>query len=292
MPRYGFRVIELPESFLEMPRWWSEGQAWLDSLPRAVDEQCRRWDLAVAGPIAHGSNAIVVPVVRDCVELVLRMSPPGDEITQQVRALKWWDGRGMVLLWDDDADAGAMLLERLSTPLTTRPIDEAIAVLGQMMRRLAVPGPEDARSTADIVTTRSAELEPQWERLGRPFDVAILREALDVAPTETTSTAAVNGDFHSGQVLAGHREEWLTVDPVLFRGDIEYDLGRVLWWDLDKMTDIVPYFDLAVREAGLDRDRARDWVIWRTVDYWLYGLGAGLTEDPVRCARLVNALRR
>jgi streptomycin 6-kinase len=283
-------VIELPETFLQMPRWWTEGQAWLASLPQAFDEQCRRWNLATDGPVVHGSNAIVVPVVRDNVELVLRMSLPGDEITQQARALKWWDGRGMALLYDADVEAGAMLLERLSTPLSSRPIDEVIAVLGQMMRRLAVPGPDDARSTDEIVRTRSAELEPQWERLGRPFDAAILREALDVAPTETTSTAAVNGDFHSDQVLAGHREAWLTVDPLLYRGDIEFDLGRVLWWDLDKMTDIVPYFDLAVREAGLDRNRAHDWVIWRTVDYWLYGLDAGLTEDPVRCARLIKAL--
>ena len=97
---------------------------------------------------------------------------------------------------------------------------------------------------------------------------------------------------HEGQVLAGQREEWLTVDPVLFRGDIEYDLGRVLWWNLDKMDDIVRYFDLAVQEADLDRDRARDWVLWRTVDYWLYGLSVGLTEDPVRCARLISALCR
>ena len=285
-------MIELPETFLRMPRWWTEGQAWLESLPRAVDAQCARWGLTVAGPIAHGSNAIVVPVVRDCVELVLRMSPPGDEVSEHARALKWWDGRGMVQLWDDDAEAGAMLLERLSTPLTTRPIDEAIAVLGQLMRRLAVPGPDAARSTADLVTTRSAELEPQWERLGRPFDIAILREALSVAPYETSSTAAVNGDFHAAQVLAGTREPWLTVDPVLFQGDIEYDLGRVLWTRLDEMRDIVEYFDSAVREAALDRDRARDWVIWRTVDYWLWGLSVGLTEDPVRCARLVTELSR
>ncbi|MGW6281479.1 aminoglycoside phosphotransferase family protein [Kribbella sp. NPDC055071] len=283
-------MIELPETFLRMPRWWTEGRAWLASLPQAVDDQCRRWNLTIDGPVVHGSNAIVVPVVQDDLALVLRMSLPGDEITQQARALTWWDGRGMAILYDADVAAGAMLLERLSTPLSTRPIDEVIAVLGQLMRRLAVPGPDDARSTDEIVRTRSAELEPQWERLARPFDAAILREALDVAPTETTSTAAVNGDFHSAQVLAGHREAWLTVDPLLYRGDIEFDLGRVLWWDLDKMADIVPYFELAVREAGLDRDRARDWVIWRTVDYWLYGLDAGLTEDPVRCARLIKAL--
>ncbi|GIE33765.1 hypothetical protein Ait01nite_068100 [Actinoplanes italicus] len=36
------------------------------------------------------------------------------------------------------------------------------------------------------------------------------------------------------------------------------------------------------------RDHGRDWVLFRTVDYWLWGLGAGLTEDPVRCHRLAG----
>jgi streptomycin 6-kinase len=285
-------VIELPDEFLRMPRWWTEGADWLRDLPLAVDRQCARWDLRIVGAVAHGSNAVVVPVARAGEEFVLRMSPPGDEVAQQAWALRWWDGRGMAYLYDADVDAGAMLLERLSTPLTSRPVDEAVAVLGQLMRRLAVPAPEDAQSTAAIVTRRSAQLEPEWERLGRPFDVGILREALRVGPYETSSTLAVNGDFHSDQVLAGTRERWLTVDPVLFQGDIEFDLGRVLWTRLDEMTDIVRYFDLAVTEAHLNRDRAHDWVIWRTVDYWLWGLSVGLTEDPVRCARLVSSLAR
>jgi streptomycin 6-kinase len=286
------RVIELPQDFLRMPRWWTEGADWLRDLPVAVERVCARWGLEVDGSVAHGSNAIVVPVRRGPEKLVLRMCPPGDEVTQQVWALRWWDGRGMVLLYDDDVEAGAMLLERLSTPLTTRPVDEAVTVLGQLMRRLAVPAPDDALSTATVVATRITQLEPEWERLGRPFDSGNLRAALAVAPAlaETTSDLAVNGDLHSDQVLAGEREPWLTVDPLLYRGDIEFDLGRVLWTRLDEMDDIVAHFDLAVRAAGLDRDRARNWVYFRTVDYWLWGLAHGLTEDPVRCARLVSAI--
>jgi len=30
-------------------------------------------------------------------------------------------------------------------------------------------------------------------------------------------------------------------------------------------------------------------VVFRAVDYWLWGLDAGLTEDPLRCRRLVEA---
>ena len=274
-----------------MPRWWSDGSAWLDGLAQAVDAQAARWGLEIVGDVAYGSNALVVPVARGAEEFALRMNPPGPEVEEQVRALRWWDGRGMVMLYDADVEAGAMLLERLSTPLTTRPVAEAVAVLGQLMRRLAVPAPADVPSTAEIVTRRSAQLEAEWERLGRPFDVGILREALDVSPklAVTTSELAVNGDLHSDQVLAGTREPWLTVDPMLLRGDIAYDLARVLWTRLDEMTDIVAHFETAVGEAGLERDRARDWVVYRTVDYWLWGLSVGLTEDPVRCARLVAA---
>ena len=285
-------MIDVPEGFLAMPRWWREGAEWLAGLPRAVERQCLRWGLTVAGEVAFGSNAIVVPVVRGGVEFVLRMTPPGPEVAEQVRALRWWDGRGMVLLYDADLENGAMLLERLSTPLASRPVSEAVAVLGQLMRRLAVPAPDDVLSTAEIVVDRASAFEREWEDLGRPFDRGILRAALDVAPAlgETTSDLAVNADLHSDQVLAGTRENWLTVDPVLYRGDIEFDLARILWTRLDEMTDIESHFDTVVAGAALeDRDRARDWVVFRTVDYWLWGLKNGLTEDPVRCARLVNA---
>lgn len=287
-------MIELPQTFLDMPRWWTEGKAWLEGLPHAVQDQCEAWNLRVDGELAHGSNAIAVPVERDGESLILRMSPPGAEVLDQVRALRWWDGRGMVRLYDADAGRGAMLLERLGEPLSTRPVGEAVAVMGRLMRRLAVPAPADAHSTAQIAANRSAQLEDQWNALGRPFDQRFLAAALEVAPALARSTAesAVNGDLHADQVLRGTREAWLAVDPVLYRGDIEHDLARILWTRVDEMADaaeIVEHFDTVVTEAALDREYARDWVVFRTVDYWLWGLNVGLTEDPPRCRRVLTA---
>ena len=287
-------MIELPQTFLDMPRWWTEGKAWLEGLPDAVQAQCEAWNLRVDGELAHGSNAIAVPVERDGESLILRMSPPGAEVVDQVRALRWWDGRGMVRLYDADAGRGAMLLERLGEPLSTRPVGEAVAVMGRLMRRLAVPAPADAHSTAQIAANRSAQLEDQWNDLGRPFDRRFLAAALEVAPALARSTAesAVNGDLHADQVLRGTREAWLAVDPVLYRGDIEHDLARILWTRVDEMADaaeIVEHFDTVVTEAALDREYARDWVVFRTVDYWLWGLNVGLTEDPPRCRRVLIA---
>jgi len=286
-------MLDLPQSFLAMPRWWNEGQEWLASLPAAVQSQCERWELRFDGELAHGSNAIVLPVRRQGEPLALRMTPPGPDVTEQIHALRWWDGRGMVRLLEADSDRGAMLLERLGRPLSKAPLAEAIGILGGLMRRLAVPADPTSWSTAEIASSRAAELEPDWERLGRPFDVAWLREAEQVGGrlATTENDLAVNGDFHTDQVLRGDREPWLMVDPVLYRGDIEFDLARILWTSIDAMSsddELLDHFGTLVATAGLDRDRARDWVVFRTIDYWLWGLGAGLTEDPVRCHRVLR----
>ena len=48
--------------------------------------------------------------------------------------------------------------------------------------------------------------------------------------------------------------------------------------------------DIIANAAGLDREHARRSAIFRTIDYWLWGLQHGFTEDPLRCRRLATAL--
>ena len=63
----------------------------------------------------------------------------------------------------------------------------------------------------------------------------------------------------------------------MLRGEVEYDLGRVLWTRLHETptdSDIVRQVDTVVA-AGIARDRARDGVIFRTVDFWLWGRSNG-----------------
>ncbi len=288
--------ITVPQTFRDMPRWWREGSEWLEGLPRLIRTYCARWQLTITGNMTHGSNAAVIPVARAGELFVLRLTPPEPAVSEQVAALRFWNGRGTVQLIDADIGGGAMLLERLAIGVSLQdvPVAEAIPVLGRMMRRLAIPAPRHVLSTAAVVADRMATMRAEWERLGRPFEEAVLRRAYDAGSrlSRTESELAVNGDLHSAQVLRGRREPWLTVDPVLMRGDIAFDLGRVLWTRIDEMSDakaIVRHFDAAVDAAGIDRDHSRDWVVFRTVDYWLWGLSVGLTEDPPRCRRLVFA---
>jgi streptomycin 6-kinase len=68
-----------------------------------------------------------------------------------------------------------------------------------------------------------------------------------------------------------------------------------MWTRLDEAgtaSNIRALLAAITRAAALDPAKARAWTIVRAVDYWLWGLDHGFTEDPVRCHRLLDALAR
>ena len=164
----------------------------------------------------------------------------------------------------------------------------------RLARTLAVPVPDGVTSTAAIAAGLLDDFEPDWRATGRPtprtqLDVALVFAAERAA--DESERRAVNGDLHFEQVLAAERESWLVVDPVLLSGDREYDIGRVLWTRLDELPhagDVRTAFERFVQIAGVPEARARAWVVLRSMSYLLWGIPRGLTEDPVRCRRLLE----
>jgi streptomycin 6-kinase len=159
---------------------------------------------------------------------------------------------------------------------------------------MAVPAPFEVPSTASIATDHAETFERDWLALNGPtprthLEVAVRlsRELADAVPSDT----AVDGDLHCEQVLAADRAPWLVVDPVLLRGDPEYDFARVLWSRLDELpedSDITDAFDAFVRAARVPPDRARRWIVVRSMSYLLWGIPRGLTWDPPKCRRLLT----
>lgn len=289
-------MIEIPAGFRAMPRWWSEGTGWLDELPALVADQCARWELTPDGEVRHGSNALVVKVRRGDQPYALRLSPPGDDVAREASALRFWAGRGTVRALDVDLAHRAQLLEWISPgdSLETVPLAQTPAIIGPLLRRLAVPAPDDVPSTGEVITAEARTWSSRWSTLGEPVPRQLLDVALHAAASvgePQTPQLAVNADLHFGQILRATREPWLVVDPVLLRGDVGYDLARLLWSRLDELPDagaVAGYLAAVVDAAGLDPARAELLVLVRAMSYLLWGLEHGLTEDPPRCVRLLE----
>jgi streptomycin 6-kinase len=297
-------LIRVPEGFAAdtLTREGEAARTWLARLPELVGELCVRWGLRVTGDPMHGYMALVVPVLRGDARCALKVSWIDDETVNEAAALALWNGGGAVRLLDADDTAGALLLEWLDPRrrLAEADLSVAVPVAGRLLRRLAVPVPagwpgRPVPGLRQWALDLAAELPGLWRATGRPFPERRLDEAVEVAAALAPRAGGLlaNRDMHYWNVLAGEREPWLVIDPKVMRGDAEFGLAPLLWRRLGEAggpAGLRRRFDALVDEAGLDAELARGWTLLRAVDYQLWGLSLGLTEDPALCATVLGWL--
>jgi streptomycin 6-kinase len=275
-----------------------EGRKWISTLPILLDELARHWRLDIEDSgVKHGYHAVVLLARRNAQPCVLKLTWPAARMVDEARALTAWNGRGAVLMLEADTQVGALLLERLDSGRTLNSINlhDAAEVAGRLLRRLAVPAPAGFQSLQDIAVHIGDGLQLRQERLGSPIPQDWLDTARGLADTlgADAGDRLVHADLHYDNILAGRREPWLAIDPKPVSGDPEHAVPELLWTRVDELHDaegIRNLLSMLVRAAELDFEKARRWALVRCIDYWLWGLEHGLTEDPKRCRRIVDAL--
>jgi streptomycin 6-kinase len=239
----------------------------------------------------------VVLVRRGDRPLALRLCWREDTNEFEARALEAWRGRGMMALEDADPDSGALLLERLDhrRSLHTLPLWAAAEVAGTLIRTLAVPPPPGILTLREVAAGLPDRLARSQQALGKPIPArwlaAARRHAAELGAAG--EQVLIHADLHYGNVLAASRRPWLAIDPRPLRGAPEYSVPELMWSRADELNtdaDVWRLFDVVVAAGNLNRDVAWGWVVTRCVDYWLWGLERGLTVDPARCERILDAL--
>jgi streptomycin 6-kinase len=273
------------------------GRLWIESLPDRVARLMDRWALDPDGPVMHGYIALVIPVTQCDLDCILKVSWIYADSEAEADALRAWDGRGAVRLYDEDRDEGALLLERLDagTTLESLPPDRAMEIAGRLLRRLAIPAPDWARPLPEIASEMRDSLEARWAAHGRPFDRRVLEVSFRLLDELGPGCASllVNSDLHYQNVLAGERAPWLAIDPKVVAGDPEFGVAPLLWQRFGAIRDtreLDRRMTIVCRAADLREARAYRWSYVRIVDYWLWAVELGYTEDPARCARLLRLL--
>jgi streptomycin 6-kinase len=297
-------LISVPDRFAAdtLAREGEAARPWLARLPDLVGELCARWGLRVTGDPLHGYMALVVPVLRGDTRYALKVSWLDHETVNEAAALALWNGGGAVRLLDADHATGALLLEWLDPRrrLAEADLSVAVPVAGRLLRRLAVPVSAEwpappVPGLRQWALDLAAQLPGRWRASGQPFSGRQLDASVDVATALAPRAGGLlaNRDMHYQNVLAGGHEPWLVIDPKVMRGDAEFGLAPLLWRRLSEAggpAGLQRRFDALVDEAGLDAELARGWTLLRAVDYELWGLNLGLTEDPALCATVIDWL--
>ncbi|MGH2597026.1 MAG: aminoglycoside phosphotransferase family protein [Actinomycetota bacterium] len=260
--------------------WFREseaGSAWLDRLPRPVEECAERWALDLGEPFAYAFASLALPAVRqDGSEAVLKIQFPDHESELEAAALARWEGDGAVRLYEYDADRRALLIERCrpGTPLKEFRADDALDVLVDLLPRLWRSASSPFRALGDEAAWWADSLPEDFERAGRPFEQELFDEALDAMRTLSATQGEqvlVNQDLHADNVLLSRREPWLVIDPKPLVGEREFGIAAIVrGGELGHSREAVLHrLDHLTDELHLDRDRARRWALAHTIAWAL-----------------------
>jgi streptomycin 6-kinase len=222
----------------------------------------------------HGYCSLVVPVrTATLTPAVLKISyDRDDESEHEHLALQHWGGRGAVRLLRADPRRRALVLERLHREDLRDLWDvEACTVVGGLYGQLHVPALPQLRTVASYVERWAAALRTLPR--DAPVPRRLVEQTLSLVPdllADQDDLRIVHGDLHYFNVLAADRQPWLAIDPKPMAGDPHYEPAPMLWNRFEELEGDVRdgvrrRFHTLVDTAGLDEDRARDWVVVRMV---------------------------
>jgi streptomycin 6-kinase len=269
------RRADLPSGVMAMAVRGADWAAFVDALPARVTGLLEEWQLVRDGAPMHGYCSLVLPVrTPGGAPAALKLGFDGDdEALHEHLALQQWQGHGAVRLLRADPHRRALLLERLHPEDLADVWDlEACEVVAGLYPRLHLPAPPQLRPLTAYVDrwTRALATLPRNAPVPRRLveQATHLARALVTDPASTGTT--IHGDLHFANVLAGDREPWLAIDPKPMSGDPHYEPAPMLWNRADELAGdlrdgLRRRFHTLVDGAGLDEDRARDWVVVRMV---------------------------
>lgn len=287
--------VTLPPSFTAIAARSPAWAGFVESVPRLLRDLLGEWELVVDGEPTHGYCALVVPVrTRERTDAVLKIGFVDEESEHEALALQHWHGRGAVTLLRADPRRGALLLERLASRDLGEEWDVAACeTVGELYRGLHLPAPPQLRLLSVLCEDWAARLAalPRSAPLPRRMVEQAAHLARDLATDTATDGRLLHTDLHYANVLADPTAGgWRAIDPKPLSGDPHFEPAPLLWNRFEELAGDVRdgvrrRFHAVIDAAGLEEDRARDWVIVRMLVNALWRL----EDDAAEVRRLDTA---
>jgi streptomycin 6-kinase len=233
------------------------GSQWLAGLPGLVAGIARDWQL-VAGKHYPGlSYHFVAPVTcGDGISAVLKIGFPEEnqEMLNEVDALKFIGGHGMIKLLRFDRHRRAMLLEKLEPGDNLKTafkgneigaIDVAIDIMQKLWRE---PPQGNTFPRLETLFNNCFEKAPKTE-----FPLEYVKKAAAFFQELNSAGRRVwlHGDLHHENILSAQREPFLAIDPKGITGNFGYEMSTFLMNHREWMKS-APDIKLKL-EAAIDR---------------------------------------
>lgn len=276
-------------------------ERWIEELPELVASLARDWSIEIGAQFDEGTEAFVAAaVMADGREAILKVLVPRSAgvADHEATVLRLAAGNGCPLLYGDDPDRGALLMERLGPSLFRLglPYEQRLPILcdaASMIWRQANDSglPTGAEKAAWLI----GYIAETWNELDNPCSERTIEHALACAQRRLDShdeerAVLVHGDVQQWNALSAG-DGFKLVDPDGLLAEPEYDLGVILREDPDEPLAADPEATSRwmAERCGLDANAIFEWGVVERVSTGLSAIRIGL--QPVGSQMLTVADR-
>ena len=276
-------------------------ERWIEELPELVASLARDWSIEIGAQFDEGTEAFVAAaVMADGRQAILKVLVPRSAgvADHEATVLRLAAGNGCPLLYGDDPDRGALLMERLGPSLFRLglPYEQRLPILcdaASMIWRQANDSglPTGAEKAAWLI----GYIAETWNELDNPCSERTIEHALACAQRRLDShdeerAVLVHGDVQQWNALSAG-DGFKLVDPDGLLAEPEYDLGVILREDPDEPLAADPEATSRwmAERCGLDANAVFEWGVVERVSTGLSAIRIGL--QPVGSQMLTVADR-
>lgn len=229
-----------------------------------------KWNIDIDGLHPHAGNGIIAFGCRGKDQVVLKVAKPDREFLTQLKFMQLLPESTGARLLDYDADAGALLMERISPGISLWDLweptldDQHTELLAQCSARVAL----EPVSGFPTVSEWGQAFHRYRERYGKtgPLPAEHLNRARDLLDQLTgpdqPSARLLHGDLHHGNLLSSGAA-WKCLDPKGVVGDPSFEIYAMIRNPVDRLLPSSDVMDRRIRitseVTGLDAQRLRAW---------------------------------
>lgn len=214
------------------------GKVWFDQLPSLVNQIANAWHLKDLKVVENLSYNYVVTGIQHDKQIVLKLSFDIQDLACEYKALKAFDGYGMVKVLE--YQERALLLERI-VPGDSLKIyfpekeDASISSLCELIKKL-----QNAPILKDLPENYFETLEDWLKILDRSWPqipqerLLIARRLKEKLLKTTTKNILLHGDLHHTNILKDHKN-WIAIDPKGIIGDPAYEIVPFIFNPIDEL---------------------------------------------------------
>jgi len=265
-----------------------------NSFSPLLRKYAQKWDIKISAPFDNFSYNYTAPArLADGTSVVIKTGFPSEELRAEIAALRHFNGRSIVRLYEENRKDCIFLLEKISpgTSLAELDDDKATDILLNLMPKLWKPyhGKYPFPTTKDWGRGFS-RLRKRYKGETGLLNATLVDKAENLfADLLASSDSAVllHGDLHHGNVLISERESYLAIDPKGVLGEPAYEVGAFLRNPMpdflkkaNPRATMTKRVNRIVEKLGFDRQRIIAWGMSQAVLSAIW-----CDEDSMPCGR-------